>query len=105
MKSRLAGPRPKQKDFWVTDGADCVSQEWPSVGKNTHTVQNTHVVLLVVVRVHGGSFLWALIVMEEIGLVKQGRKKQNKDEKEKNKRKRSPPTANGSSVITIRNSD
>lgn len=53
-------------------------------GKNTHTVQNTHVVLLVVGRVHGGSFLWALIVMEEVGFAKHGRKKQNKGKKEKN---------------------
>lgn len=35
MKSELATPQLWQRDFWVTDGADIVSPEWPSVEKLT----------------------------------------------------------------------
>lgn len=70
MKSELAMPRLRQREFWVTDGADIVSPEWPSVDKTYNT---THVPL-VVLCVTRMQFLLRSYLDEEVMFAQCGRK-------------------------------
>lgn len=103
MKSGLAGPRPRQRDFWVTDGADSVSHEWPSVGKKKHARTRCPSCCGPCARLQfppgsyrdgGGCICKSTDQKQNKGGVRGGGKPGSPC-------KRSPPTANGSSVITM----